>query len=144
MGQRGLSACVAAVLVALGCEPSEQARQVARGDRSFSEATREDVRDLDRALDAVEARLLRGRASTSHYTELADRHQHVSALACLNAEEHATGIARNAQRDRQARADLARHRLAAEAVEARTSDAASAGYRVARPRVVLPRAKGTQ
>lgn len=138
MRQPGLSASVAAAFVALGCHPSDQARRVDQSDRALSGDARKRVRDLDRALDDIEARLLRNRAAASLYAELAERHQKVSALACQNAELHAQGLALSTQRDRQARADLARHRLAEAAKSSAKSDATVTGYRSARPRAALP------
>jgi hypothetical protein len=103
---------VLAAAGAAGCRRSSQSLQRERADRAAIEDARAGVRDLDRALDEVEARLWSNRTASRLYTELAERHRRVSALACRNAVMHSEGMSRSALQDRQGRAELARRRRA--------------------------------
>ncbi|MBI3184484.1 MAG: hypothetical protein HYZ28_20300 [Myxococcales bacterium] len=79
--QRGLGVAVGAWLLSACFEPPQEAVQ------RLTEVERQGA-EMDRALDALEDRLLAGRAKVSHWQELSERHQSVSALACQSQEEH--------------------------------------------------------
>ncbi len=101
---------IAAAMALAGCRRSAQAQEVAQADRAAVEDARARVRDLDQALDDVEARIWSNRSTSRLYAELAARHRRVSAIACSNAQMHAEGMARTSLENRQGRAELARRR----------------------------------
>jgi hypothetical protein len=103
---------VFAAACAAGCRKSSQSLQREQADREAAEDARAGVRELDQALDEVEARLWSNRTTSRLYTELAERHRRVSALACRNAAMHSEAMSRSALQDRQGRAELARRRRA--------------------------------
>jgi hypothetical protein len=80
-------------------EPPEVLRTRAR--------MKQETAQLSDELDSLEARLTADAAQVSFYEQLAQRHRHVSALACANAEMHAKSMAffegRTAARLREAR-----------------------------------------
>ncbi len=65
---------------------------------------------LSEELDGVEARLEEDAQRLRLYRILAERHRHVSALACQSAEGHLDSMDRLARHEREKRA--ARRRLA--------------------------------
>ncbi len=78
----GRTAVLGAALL-LGCfEPPSSA--VAR-----LEETKAEARALEVSLDIVEQRLLAGQAKVALWTEMAERHRRVSALACDSQTAHA-------------------------------------------------------
>ncbi len=56
---------------------------------------------LNASLDTVEERLLGNQAGIHLWTELARRHQQVSAVACTVADGHLRGMAANLDRQQQ-------------------------------------------
>lgn len=118
---RGIGA-IAVLGLAAGC-----GRARATDDRAVFHEARATTRDLDAALDQVEARLHRGRASVALWDELATRHKGVAELACKNAERHAESMVTLLRRER---AQL-RQRLAQTAQTGIATDAHVAGYRTA-------------
>jgi hypothetical protein len=78
----------AAALVLAGCADREQE---GRARLAQIEA---DGEALDQAADALEARLLADRARVALWSELKERHQHVSAIATQNADEHLNAMVR--------------------------------------------------
>ncbi|HUB05794.1 MAG TPA: hypothetical protein VMB50_02275 [Myxococcales bacterium] len=80
-------------------EPADVLRTRARMEKETAQLSDE--------FDALEARLAADAAQVSFYEQLAQRHRHVSALACANLEMHAKAMAffegRTAARLRAAR-----------------------------------------
>jgi len=109
VGSRSTAAAMLiAALAGVGCARPE-ASDFAALDRAGAEESARVARDLEAALETVEARLYSGRATVRLWQELAERHKGVSALACVNAEDH---VAAMEAADRKDRARLARHRQA--------------------------------
>ncbi|MBI5544331.1 MAG: hypothetical protein HY901_10605 [Deltaproteobacteria bacterium] len=123
-GRKGIEAAaiVAIGLVACGRGPSAQVGE-AEAEAAESAAS---ARSLQYELDALEARLHRGRAVVKLWEELGTRHQGISEVACKNAQLHAEGMA---AADRKDKARLARRRLAHSMVPAVATDAQVTGYR---------------
>ncbi len=71
-------------------------------------------RNLDATLDRLEERLLADQARVRFWRELKERHESVSAIACVSQEEHAGGMAAHGIPLREApRSSLHRSRVAA-------------------------------
>lgn len=62
-----------------------------------------EAKELLAFLDDLEARLHQSAGWVNHHAELAVRHQTVSAIACVNAEDHTRNMSRIAERQRQKR-----------------------------------------
>jgi len=77
---------VLALCAACGMSPAEE--------RARREALAAEGRALERAADAVEARLLAGEARLAVWHELAARHQQVSEVACRVGDSHFQDMAR--------------------------------------------------
>jgi hypothetical protein len=82
------SGCLLILVVCAGCgiSPAEE--------RARREALAAEGRALERAADAVEARLLAGEARLAVWHELAARHQQVSEVSCRVADAHFQDMAR--------------------------------------------------
>ncbi|HET9158301.1 MAG TPA: hypothetical protein VFN91_16620 [Myxococcaceae bacterium] len=82
------TACLLILVVCAGCgiSPAEE--------RARRESLAADGRALERAADAVEARLLAGEARLAVWHELAARHQQVSEVSCRVADAHFQDMAR--------------------------------------------------
>ncbi len=93
-------------VVAVACAPrdAELRRQRLAAERQNLEAT----------LDQLEERLLATQARVRFWRELRERHESVSAIACVSQDEHARAMALRAlpARERQ-RSSLHRSRVAA-------------------------------
>ncbi len=77
-----------AFFVAAGCAPKDRGIRLARvaGEKKNLEVT----------LDRLEERLLADQARVRLWTELRDRHESVSAVACASQDEHAYEMAQHA------------------------------------------------
>ncbi len=80
--------CVLLLAVCAGCgiSPAEE--------RARREALAAEGQALERAADAVEARLLAGEARLAVWHELAARHQQISEVSCRVADAHFQDMAR--------------------------------------------------
>jgi outer membrane murein-binding lipoprotein Lpp len=77
-----------AALVLAGCANHHEE------DRARLAQIEADGEALNQAADALEARLLADRARVALWSELKERHQHVSAIATDNANEHVEAMVR--------------------------------------------------
>ncbi|HME90071.1 MAG TPA: hypothetical protein VKE49_01500 [Myxococcaceae bacterium] len=105
-----LLAGVAALASAAGC-----AKPPASANARLAEVKQE-AAEMDRALDLLEERLLGAQSNLQLWSEMARRHQSVSALACENAEEHLREMAKNQERKGEKRGLKRRHVASAEPV----------------------------
>lgn len=128
--RRGKLALMAALALAAACGrgTAEVPRGQVERDLADLEESLANGRAAHTELDAIEARLLSGRATVRLWQELATRHQGVSEIACKNLDVHVAGLAASERKDR---ARLARHRLAQSARPAVATDAHVSGYRTA-------------
>lgn len=78
-------------------------------------ALEEEAARMDAALDAVEDRLIVGRAQVALWDELATRHRTVSQVACENAEVHMQGISRHFEKTEEVLKKKAHRRRVARA-----------------------------
>lgn len=83
----------AAAALAWGCSspPSNAAQEL--------EQVRQEGARMQAAFDGLEERLLADRAQVDLWKELQVRHQHVSALATVNAQEHIEAMERHSARE---------------------------------------------
>jgi hypothetical protein len=65
-------------------------------------------RGLDDQLDQLEERLLADQARVHFWQEMRERHESVSAIACVNLDRHAEGMALLDEKQREKRDALAR------------------------------------
>lgn len=79
-----------AVAVMAGCAPAPKDREV-RLARVAAEG-----RNMAETLDRLEDRLLATQARVRYWREMRERHESVSAVACVSQEEHAQGMALHA------------------------------------------------
>src|SRR5215813_5677586 len=77
---RTLFVLIVAVCAGCGISPAEE--------RARREALAAEGQALERAADAVEARLLAGEARLAVWQELAERHQQISEVSCRVADAH--------------------------------------------------------
>lgn len=105
-----VAAVTAAVLAGLvGCGGGDAAQVAARRAEGEAERAR-----LTAQLEVLEARLLDGRARLRAWTELRERHEQVSAVACGNAEWHVADVLRAREAEQLlVRATMRAPRLAA-------------------------------
>lgn len=121
---------IAALGLAAGCGRGTAAGTAAQleRDRADFEESLAAGQALHGELDALEARLLSGRATVRLWQELAERHKGVSEVACKNLDVHVAGIAAAESKDR---ARAARRRLAQAAQPGTATDAHVSGYKTA-------------
>jgi hypothetical protein len=110
------------VCAACGVPPTEE--------RARREALAAEGRALDRAADAVEARLLAGEARLAVWHELAARHQQISEVSCRVADSHFQDMARLFEE--QAEKGRVKHRTRA------LANAAEPPAGIGGPRVPIP------
>jgi hypothetical protein len=79
-------------------------------ERARREALAAEGRALERAADAVEARLLAGEARLAVWHELAARHQQISEVACRVGDAHFQDMARLFEEQAEKGRDLRRAR----------------------------------
>ncbi len=109
MSRLGLA--VAVVALALVACTGRGALDVARQRRDAER------RSLDEQLDRLEERLLADQARVHFWQQMRERHESVSAVACVNLGRHAEGIALLDEKQREKRDALARkNRVAARVV----------------------------
>lgn len=107
----GLAVAVTALALA-GCGP----RGAADVRRQRADAER---RGLEDRLDQLEERLLADQARVRFWQQMRERHESVSAVACVNLDRHAESMAVLDERQREKRDALARKsRVAARLVPA--------------------------
>jgi hypothetical protein len=113
---------VLAVAFASGCRPADRDVRLARLDAQR--------RGLDSTFDQLEARLTASQARVRFWNEIRERHESVSAVACVSQEEHAEEMAKHgipSQPQRRARVATASRphapvRVPAATVQARTQN----------------------
>lgn len=94
----------AALVGTTGCfEPSEEA--VARLEQVKAQAE-----ELDTAMASLEERFLGNQFRVMQWTELAERHQHVSEIACRNHGEHFSKMAAHFEKQNEKARMLKRRR----------------------------------
>lgn len=81
-------------------------------DRARLAAIERDGQALDEAMDALEVRLLADQSRVALWSELKERHQHVSALATQNASEHLNAMVRYFARQQQRQKSARQRRVA--------------------------------
>ena len=74
-----------AIAVLAACAPRDRELRLAR--------VAAERRNLDESLDRLEERLIVSQARVRLWRELRERHESVSAVACVSQEEHAQGMA---------------------------------------------------
>jgi hypothetical protein len=110
------------------CGKSVDALAQESADMAERQAALTASRELDVALDNLEARLHSGRATVRLWSELAERHREVSEVACQNATMHSEAMAQSERRDR-VRAETQRRNRVAQASRS-ASDVQESGYDV--------------
>jgi hypothetical protein len=83
---RALPFVLTAAVLAIGCAPRDRDVRLAR--------LAAERRTLDTKLDDLEARLATDQARVRFWQELRERHESVSAVACVSQEEHAEEMAK--------------------------------------------------
>ena len=102
--------CLLLVICAgCGISPAEE--------RARREALAAEGRALERAADAVEARLLAGEARLAVWHELAARHQQISEVSCRVADAHFQDMARLLEEQSEKGRGMRRNRSLANAAE---------------------------
>jgi hypothetical protein len=89
-------------LVGSGCAQAPK-----DGKARLEELNRQGL-EMSVALDVVEERLLGAQANLQLWQEIAQRHQNVSAIACENLSNHASGMVRNQERQAEKSRSLRR------------------------------------
>jgi hypothetical protein len=114
-------------LGSIGCQKSPAALAQEAADRAELQAVVAESSAIDADLDTLEARLHSGRATVRLWSELAERHQSVTPIACENAQKHSEAMAELERRDR-ARAKKARSNRLAGTHRSLVSDVEVSGY----------------
>jgi hypothetical protein len=93
-----------AAVVATGCRPKDADVRLAR--------VAAEKRNLEATFDRLEDRLLANQARVRLWREMRDRHESVSAIACVSQQEHAQEMAANSVAPERPARSLHRARVA--------------------------------
>jgi hypothetical protein len=110
---------VLAGAVVIACAPSDRDIRIARLET--------ERRSLEATFDHLEDRLLVNQARVRFWQEMRDRHESVSAIACVSLDRHAEQMA--ARSIERGRSSLHRSRVAAAPATARRVPAVAAAAR---------------